>query len=226
MTPAQFVDAVQKLDFENTFNPYAERCSVYDHDDAPRRRSNALLAILHAAVEEEVDSLWLGRDLGYRGGRRTGLALTDDANLVTHAARWEVVIERPTKGDEIVERTATVIWAVLSRIESPVFLWNVFPLHPHIERRPFTNRGHNAQERRAGEDLLSELIALLCPRRLVPIGNDAAATAMRLYAPEQVVKVRHPSYGGQKTFLRQVGELYGVQADVRLISSSRVGPGS
>ena len=64
-------------------------------------------------------------------------------------------------------------------------------------------------ERRAGEDLLSELIGLLSPRRLVPIGNDAAATALRLYRPQQVVKVRHPSYGGQKTFLQQIRELYG-----------------
>ena len=217
MTPEQFIDAIRKLKFENAFNPYSEQCSIYDHDEAPRLRSEALLAILHAAVKVDVDSLWLGRDLGYRGGRRTGLALTDDVNLHTHAARWEVVFERPTKGEVIVERTATIIWSVLNQIENPVFLWNVFPLHPHVEREPFTNRGHNARERRAGEDLLSELIGLLCPRRLVPIGNDAAATALRLYRPQQVVKVRHPSYGGQKTFLRQIRELYGVQAEVRLI---------
>jgi len=27
------------------------------------------------------NTIWMGRDLGYRGGRRTGLALTDEAHL-------------------------------------------------------------------------------------------------------------------------------------------------
>ena len=119
------------LDFENTFNPYSKRCAVYDLDDAPRRRAHALQAMLDAATRVEVDSIWIGRDLGYRGGRRTGLALTDDVHISTHAKRWGVTVERPTKGEALAERTAAVIWSVLSRVEASIFLWNVFPLHPH-----------------------------------------------------------------------------------------------
>ena len=120
-TPGQFVDAVRELKFENAFNPHSERCSVYDHDDAPLPKRRALLATLNAAVEEDVDSPWLGRDLGYRGGRRTGLALTDDVNLIAPAARCDVKVERPTKGEAISERTAEVVWSVLQKIEEPVF---------------------------------------------------------------------------------------------------------
>lgn len=209
MTPAHFVETLRALDFDNAFNPYSDRCPVHDYDDAPRRRRGALLAILQAATGSEIDSLWIGRDLGYRGGRRTGLALTDDVHLFAHAERWGASIEKPTKGKAVAERTAAVIWSVLKQIDASVFLWNVFPLHPHDSSGPFTNRAHNARERRAGEELLCQLILLLKPRRLVPIGNDAASTAYRLRGKQDLIRIRHPSYGGQNEFLRQTRELYG-----------------
>lgn len=212
MTPGHFVETLKTLDFTHTFNPYSDRCEVHDYADAPRRRCDALLAILQAAAGSEIDSLWIGRDLGYRGGRRTGLALTDDVHLLAHAERWSTAIKKPTKGDAVAERTAAVIWNVLNQIDAAVFLWNVFPLHPHEPDDPFTNRAHNARERQAGEELLFQLIILLRPRRLVPIGNDAASTAYRLCANQSISQIRHPSYGGQKEFLKQVRDLYGLRS--------------
>lgn len=208
MRPDRFVDALCALKFENTFNPYSNRCSVHDLEDAPRRRSEILLAVLEAAIDVEIDAIWIGRDLGYRGGRRTGLALTDDVHINAHTARWGVTVERPTKGGAVAERTAAVIWNVLYQIEVPVFLWNVFPLHPHEPADPFSNRSHNARERKAGEEILLQLILLLRPRRLIAIGNDAARTACRLADDVDVTQVRHPSYGGQMQFLEQMRELY------------------
>lgn len=208
MTPTCFVEAIQALNFENTFNPYSNRCEVFDYDDAPRRRSEALLTILGVATRSEVDSLWIGRDLGHRGGRRTGLAFTDDASLGFHAKRWDVLIKRPTKGTVMGERTATVIWSVLNQIDNTIFLWNVFPLHPHEPDNPFSNRSHTARERQAGEDLLYQLIHLLRPKKLVAIGNDAAQTALRLQGNRDVFRIRHPSYGGQNEFLKQTRDLY------------------
>ena len=208
MSPAQFVEGLNKLNFENTFNPYSDRCAVHDLDDAPRSRSQTLQSVLDAATEREIDSLWIGRDLGYRGGRRTGLAFTDDVHVQVHAERWELSVERPTKGKIVAEQTAGVIWRVLSRINVPVFLWNVFPLHPYEHGSPFSNRSHNARERRAGEEFLSELILLLKPCRLVAIGNDAAQSARRLCSHAKVIKVRHPSYGGKTRFSAQMSELY------------------
>ncbi len=208
MKPIHFVEALGALDFENTFNPYSNRCAVHDLDDAPRRRSQTLRSMLEAATKLEIDSIWIGRDLGYRGGRRTGLALTDDVHIHAHAERWGISIKRPTKGEAVAEQTAAVIWSVLSRIEASVFLWNVFPLHPHESDDPFSNRSHNSRERRAGEELLFQLILLLKPCRLIAIGNDSARTAHRLADRHEVVQVRHPSYGGQTQFLAQMRELY------------------
>jgi hypothetical protein len=210
MTPEQFTKTLCGLDIENTFNPYTDHCRIHDATGAPKMRAQMLLAMLKAAAAVEIDAIWIGRDLGYRGGRRTGLALTDDVHVDIHAARWGIEATRATKGDAVTERTAAVIWGVLSRIDRPIFLWNVFPLHPHESDDPFSNRSHNAAERRVGEELLCELVRLLNPRRLVAIGNDAARSTARIPCECEIVRVRHPSYGGQTQFIREIREIYGL----------------
>ncbi len=212
-----FVKAVTALRFDNCFNPYVDRCEIHDRRDAPNRRAKALSAMLESAASEPIDAIWVGRDLGYRGGRRTGLALTDDVHIARHAKRWGLVAERPTIGAAIAERTAAVIWSMLDQIDARIFLWNVFPLHPHESDDPFTNRQHNARERSAGEELLQALVELLRPARIIAIGNDAAAAANRVVDSVPVLCVRHPSYGGQTEFLRQIVKLYDVTPqDMRL----------
>lgn len=209
MTPAQFVNSLKAVRCDDVFNPYADRCQVHDLADAPRLRSRALVSMLNAAARADIDALWIGRDLGYRGGRRTGLALTDDVHLSVHAARWNVKAERATAGSIVSERTATVIWSMLAHVTASVFLWNVFPFHPHEPGAPFTNRSHSAKERELGQSILAELILILRPERLVCIGNDAAVAASPLAGRARIERVRHPSYGGQNEFTRQISGLYG-----------------
>src|SRR5258706_1361556 len=211
MTPERLLASLVELQFKNTFNPYSTRCALHDRDDAPCRRSETLSLILEAASRVEVDSIWIGRDLGYRGGRRTGLALTDDFHISAHAGRWGIAAQRATKGEAVAERTAAVIWRMLAQISAPIFLWNVFPLHPHEPGDPFTNRRHNVDEREAGESFLVELIRLLRPRRLVALRNDGTQTVRRLLNTQELVSVRHPSYGGQTMFEAQMRDLYGLR---------------
>jgi hypothetical protein len=203
-----FVDALKLLKFENTFNPYECRCHIYDKLHAPNTRANLLAQILEAAINHGVESIWVGRDLGYRGGRRTGLAFTDDVHVAMHAKRWGINAERFTKGTPIAERTAAVIWNRLSNINAPIFLWNAFPLHPHEPNEPFSNRQHNAKEAATGEDVLRQLVYLLQPKYMVAIGNDAYKTLSKIDRTCHVVRVRHPSYGGQREFERQIDNLY------------------
>jgi len=209
MTPGAFIDALAALRFSDTFNPYAEACPDHDGVDAPEIRRENLRLVLEAALAGGVDSIWIARDLGYRGGRRTGLALTDEVHLSAHAGLYgQLPLARATRGPEMTERTATVIWQVLRDLRRPIFLWNVFPLHPHASGDPLSNRCHTRRERHASRHLLEWLVSELRPRALVAIGRDAEAALADLGM--EAKRVRHPSYGGQTEFIARMSELYGL----------------
>ncbi len=56
--------------------------------------------------------------------------------------------------------------------------------------------------------LLTALIAMIQPRRIVAIGRDAGMALAGIDIPMQAV--RHPSYGGQSEFIASVHAIYGV----------------
>jgi hypothetical protein len=209
MNPRSFVDSLAEMRFENAFNPYSEACSDFDCDNAPAIRRNNLRLVLEAALDLSVDSIWIARDLGYRGGRRTGLALTDETHLTAHSELYgDLPLSRATKGPAVSERTASVIWQTLGRINRPVFLWNVFPLHPHAAEAPQSNRCHTRREREACRPLLEWLLEVLNPKIVVAIGRDAQVALADLGIDAQ--QVRHPSYGGQSEFIEGIQNLYGL----------------
>jgi hypothetical protein len=211
MAPKEFVRRLADIRSGNCFNPYSDICGIYDVKNADKTRRALLENLLKGARQLEVDSIWIGRDLGYRGGRRTGLALTDEVHANSYTSRWGLNAIRVTVGEPCKERTASIIWDVLGRIEGNIFLWNVFPLHPYEEGNVFSNRSHNSRERRIGEEVLAQLIEMIKPRRLIAVGNDAVSSIGRVAPSIPAVKVRHPSYGGQTEFVRQISNLYGLK---------------
>jgi hypothetical protein len=210
MTPAEFVSSLEAMTLPDVFNPWRDRCSVHDLDDAPARRRANLTAFLEAAIEARVETMWIARDLGYRGGRRTGVPLTDEVHLPSASVLLGgVALHRATNGPVVAERTAAIIWQVLSRISAPVVLWNVFPFHPHEEGDEMSNRCHTRIERETTWPLLEALIGMIQPKRIVAIGRDAHLALTDLAAT--TMAVRHPSYGGQAEFIAGMYQLYGVE---------------
>ena len=210
MTPSRFVAHLAEMRLPAVFNPYVDICDVHDRSNAARLRKRNILQFLEAALEARVDTIWVARDLGYRGGRRTGVPMTDDVHLES-AGRMlgGVELQRATKGPVVAERTAAVVWRVLSDIKEPVVLWNVFPFHPHELDDPFSNRCHTASERQLTLPLLSMLVEMFRPRQLVAIGRDAEGALQDFEVP--VACVRHPSYGGQSEFISSIYAMYGVK---------------
>ena len=211
MTPAEFVDRLADISMPDVFNPWADVCAEHDLPDAPLVRRHNLIAILEAAIAARVDTIWIARDLGYRGGRRTGVAMTDEAHLPNAARLYgDVAIGRATRGPVVVERTATVVWRTIEEVGRPVFLWNVFPLHPHEPGRPLSNRCHTRSERLAFGPLLATLLNLVGPVSVMAIGRDAQVGLAELGVASAAV--RHPSYGGQTEFREGVLALYGIDS--------------
>jgi uracil-DNA glycosylase len=215
VTPSRFVAVLAEVSLPAVFNPYAECCDVHDCSDAPHLRKQNLQLFLEAALASKVDTFWIARDLGYRGGRRTGVPLTDEVHLSMLGQLFGgIELKRATRGPIVAERTAAVVWKVLSHIGRPVVLWNVFPFHPHDPNDPLSNRCHTARERKLALPLLESLLAMFQPRRLIAIGRDAHLALRDLDIPLTVV--RHPSYGGQGEFIASLFDLYGVRpADTR-----------
>lgn len=202
-----FTDALSSVQLNNVFNPYADLCELHDLPDSAKRRRQNLELSLSKALELDVRTMWIARDLGYRGGRRTGLALTDEMHLGSYSTLFrDLPVEKATKGPAMGERTANVIWRMLARINEPVFLWNVFPLHPHEPDDPMSNRCHTVRERDACGEFFHAIISLLRPKKIIAIGGDAHRAVERLGF--RSTQVRHPSYGGQNVFIRQIKAAY------------------
>jgi len=211
VTPSNFVAALAHVRLPAVFNPYSDCCAIHDRVDAARLRKKNLESFLQAALTSRVETIWIARDLGYRGGRRTGVPLTDEVHLdLVGRLLGGIQLKRATRGPIVAERTAAVVWKVLSRIDQPVVLWNVFPFHPHEPDDPLSNRCHTSAERQIALPLLTALIEMFQPRRLVAIGRDAQLALRDIDIP--VTTVRHPSYGGQGEFMSGLFDLYGVAA--------------
>ena len=216
MTPKTFVSALAAADLPSVFNPWRDRCELHDRRDAAARRRSNLERVLSAALDVQVETIWVARDLGYRGGRRTGVPLTDEIHLTQASALMGgIALERATDGPAVAERTAAIVWQVLNRIGKPVMLWNVFPFHPHEAGDPMSNRCHTRAEREATWPLLQSLMAMIQPKRIVAIGRDAHMALEGLDIP--ITAIRHPSYGGQREFIDGMFDLYGI-AEVPIAS--------
>lgn len=195
------------IELENVFNPYRHLCELHDDANAAQVRLENLEAYLSGALARRPRTAWIGRDLGYRGGRRTGLPLTDEAHLETLALIFGIGSARKaTRTEAVAERTAAEIWRVIGMIDEPPFLWNAFPFHPYDAGVPLANRCHTRREFAVCEDIFSTIIRSFEFETVYAIGNDAARALERFGIEFEYV--RHPSYGGQSAFRRQMAEAY------------------
>lgn len=201
------VDALAEVDLPSVFNPYRNVCPIHDDAHSPDKRRKNVLRYFRAAQLAGVDTMWMGRDLGYRGGRRTGLPLTDEANLASFSARYPGADPiKATVSAPVFERTAAEIWAKILAVAFPPLLWNVFPYHPHSPDSEFDNRKFRSVELKQIHHINQALISEMGIRRIIAIGRDAEQYAAGFDV--EVHRIRHPSYGGISEFRSGLAMLY------------------
>lgn len=222
MNISRFLGQLTSVSLPNVFNPYRDVCPCHDGTDATKIRRRNLESMLLSLTEAGADTVWMGRDLGYRGGRRTGLALTDEAHLPWVARVYQgASAARATRGEAVAERTAAEIWGALPQLPVPPLLWNVFPFHPHEAGNSMSNRKFTSYELAQVDDINDQLFKILGIRRAVSIGQDAASYAARFGL--KVATVRHPSYGGTREFRAGIAAVYGLRNVRPGAASTQVG---
>lgn len=197
---SSFVKSLCKISIEHHFNPYVEVCPQHDLPDAPARRTRNLRAYLEALLKIPVSTAWIARDYGYRGGRRTGLPLTDELRFPQFQSLYATAaLSKATRTDEVKERTASEVWKLLPPLSPPPLLWNVVPLHPYEPGNPMSNKKHSSAAAEQGLPFLRQLLEHFKPRTILAVGVDSHEALQRL-GITNAVYVRHPSYGGQADF--------------------------
>ncbi len=110
-TPKSFAAALSQTRLPSVFNPCGDCRPVHDRPDAARVRKRNLVRYLEAALAARIDTIWIARDLGYRGGRRTGIPLTDEIHLSQAGVfLGGIALDRATRGPVVAERTAAIVW--------------------------------------------------------------------------------------------------------------------
>lgn len=157
--------------------------------------------IAHLRSVEGGELALVGEAAGWQGARQSGVAFTSPASVGLVGTK---------------EPSATTVHGLLSEagLLDGALLWNAFPLHPHNDGEPRTNRTPTASELVAGLDALRLAID---GRRILCVGRKSEAqvelilghsipSIMDATVNSRAISVRHPSNGGSTQFREQGAE--------------------
>jgi uracil-DNA glycosylase len=223
MTPKQQADldrlmeALKRLpSSDGLMNPYASAKGTYAADSqdeigetADDIRLHNFRSIVSSLLDAGSNVILCGEAPGYQGARAVGYAFSSEREV--QAAHFPFQDCRLLPGAASGERklyhepSALYIWRAMARAKAPAILHNAVPLHPHQPGKAYTNRTPTREEVALGHESLSLLIELVQPRLVVAVGKTAERALRDLGVESRTV--RHPSYGGASTMLRQLEEL-------------------
>jgi len=188
---------------EEAFNPYRDRRAHLDVDDAPAVRRENLRAFLHCY--DDVPPLFLLLEApGPWGCRFSGVPITSEAQLTD--PDFPIDGRRTSREDAPhTEYSASIFWRVCRPLFPHVFVWNSVPLHPHAPGEPLSIRTPRRTEVREWHPLLTDVLDVLRPARIVGVGRKAERALDEIGTDPTYV--RHPSQGGANRFETGIREI-------------------
>lgn len=152
--------------------------------------------------------LLVGEAPGYKGCKLTGIPFSSGKifQQCKHPLLKELAAQIRLDTVES-ENTATIVWEYLSRKRTTPLFWNAFPFHPHLPGNPCSNRAPTAAEIEAGISHLQRLHDLYQPDFIAGIGAKGVCSAQTAFPQQEVMAIRHPSYGGKADFIAGMNKL-------------------
>jgi len=102
---------------------------------------------------------------------------------------------------------------MLTLIGQPILLWNVFRSFPLTKMIHAQTAGTRLRNSIRCREILITVLEWLKPTTIVALGADAEAAVTSI--GHECHRVRHPSYGGQAEFARNIADIYGPRAALR-----------
>ncbi|MBI2486417.1 MAG: uracil-DNA glycosylase [Deltaproteobacteria bacterium] len=186
------------------FNQYRDKDLSVDLSDADKIRKQNLHNYLRS-FSKRPSILVIGEAPGPRGCRFSGVPFTSEAQLCNG--------ELPFKGQKssisdlpYSENSAAIFWRVMLPYYPKFFIWNSVPFHPHKREEILSIRNPTRAEVCNYSSLLSEIISLIKPKRIVTVGKKAEFPLKQNGLSYKYV--RHPSHGGAKEFSTAIKTIF------------------
>ena len=191
-------------DARPVFNLYTDTNPKLERLDGAQIRRNNLHNYL-ASFPERPPVLIVGEAPGWRGCRFSGVPFTSESQLqnanLPFKGQPSSLRPQPYR-----EASATIFWRVMTTYHPQFLAWNCVPFHLHRPGEPLSNRRPSNREITRYLPILSRLISLLQPCRVIAIGRCAERTLSLIDVP--AFPLRHPSHGGAVAFEQGIYEIF------------------
>ncbi|PQJ16111.1 uracil-DNA glycosylase [Aureicoccus marinus] len=199
----------------DSFMRYLARCKAPENSRhlyagrsrAVQVRKHNLRQYLCQFAKSSPEVLLVGEAPGYRGCGTTGIPFTSERLLEEHSFFKQGDYQFNSKGVPHSESSATIVWEVISSLNTLPLLWNSYPFHPHQVNDPMSNRAPNEEELALGKRVLVRLMKTYSPQGVIAIGKKAEKQLRAMNLDFEAV--RHPSFGGKTDFQQGLIKLLG-----------------
>lgn len=194
------------------FNQYNDSDARVDLPDAAQIRRKNLYNYFRS-FPKRPPVVVVGEAPGPWECRFSGIPFTGERQLVMlelpfHGRRSskDNPILKVRKSTPYVSNSARIFWNVIKKYHPKFLVWNCVPIHPYKKGTILSVRTPTTTEVLYYSGLLSEIVSLLKPEKIIALGRKAEFSLQELGIPCSYV--RHPSQGGAERFKKGIEQAF------------------